>query len=122
MGMTWLAGFPPYALLASLLTAGWAAMLCLQLGRRSGFLAAAELAGWISAASLIGIALSAVQILPTLEYSLASFRGDAPFAAWVLGVARRTVAGRFKRKQLGGSDLQPSRKGGWSSEGNRIGQ
>ena len=30
--------------------------------------------------------------------SLASFRGDAPFAAWVLGIARRTVANRFKRK------------------------
>lgn len=31
--------------------------------------------------------------------SLASFRGDAPFASWVLGIARRTVANRFKRKQ-----------------------
>ena len=31
--------------------------------------------------------------------SLGSFRGEAPFAAWVLGIARRTVAGRFKRKQ-----------------------
>jgi len=30
---------------------------------------------------------------------LESFRGEAPFAAWVLGVARRTVAGRFKKKQ-----------------------
>ena len=31
--------------------------------------------------------------------SLDSFRGDAPFAAWVLGVSRRTVANRFKKKQ-----------------------
>lgn len=31
--------------------------------------------------------------------SLASFRGEAPFAAWVLGVARRTIASRFKRKR-----------------------
>jgi len=31
--------------------------------------------------------------------SLDSFRGDAPFAAWVLGVSRRTVASRFKKKQ-----------------------
>jgi RNA polymerase sigma-70 factor (ECF subfamily) len=31
--------------------------------------------------------------------SLASFRGEAPFAAWVLGIARRTVANRFKKKQ-----------------------
>jgi len=31
--------------------------------------------------------------------SLASFRGEASFAAWTLGVARRTVASRFKRKR-----------------------
>ena len=31
--------------------------------------------------------------------SLASFRGEAPFAAWVLGLTRRTVANRFKRKR-----------------------
>jgi len=31
--------------------------------------------------------------------SLASFRREGAFAAWVLGVARRTVAGRFKKKQ-----------------------
>jgi len=31
--------------------------------------------------------------------SLDSFRGDAPFAAWVLGVSRLTVASRFKKKQ-----------------------
>src|SRR5262245_61731275 len=30
--------------------------------------------------------------------SLASFRGEGVFAAWVLGVARRTVASRFKKK------------------------
>ncbi len=31
--------------------------------------------------------------------SLASYRREGPFAAWVLGVARRTVANRFKKKQ-----------------------
>lgn len=31
--------------------------------------------------------------------SLASFRGDAPFAAWVLGLTRRTVASRFKKRR-----------------------
>jgi RNA polymerase sigma-70 factor (ECF subfamily) len=31
--------------------------------------------------------------------SLGSYRGEAPFAAWVLGVTRRTVASRFKKKQ-----------------------
>ncbi|MGH0032231.1 MAG: RNA polymerase sigma factor [Myxococcota bacterium] len=31
--------------------------------------------------------------------SLESFRGEAPFAAWVLGIARRTTANRFKKKR-----------------------
>lgn len=30
---------------------------------------------------------------------LASFRREGAFAAWVLGIARRTIAGRFKKKQ-----------------------
>jgi RNA polymerase sigma-70 factor, ECF subfamily len=30
--------------------------------------------------------------------SLGTFRAEAPFAAWVLGVARYTIAGRFKKK------------------------
>jgi RNA polymerase sigma-70 factor (ECF subfamily) len=30
---------------------------------------------------------------------LASFRGEGAFAAWVLGIARRTVAGRFKKRR-----------------------
>jgi len=31
--------------------------------------------------------------------SIDSFRGDAPFAAWVFGLTRRTLASRFKRKR-----------------------
>jgi RNA polymerase sigma-70 factor (ECF subfamily) len=31
--------------------------------------------------------------------SLASFRGESPFGAWVLGVSRRTLANRFKKKR-----------------------
>jgi RNA polymerase sigma-70 factor (ECF subfamily) len=31
--------------------------------------------------------------------SIESYRGDAPFAAWVFGVTRRTIASRFKRKR-----------------------
>lgn len=31
--------------------------------------------------------------------SLDSYRREAPFGAWVLGVSRRTVASRFKRKR-----------------------
>ena len=30
---------------------------------------------------------------------LASYRKESPFSAWVLGIARRTVANRFKRKR-----------------------
>jgi RNA polymerase sigma-70 factor (ECF subfamily) len=31
--------------------------------------------------------------------SIAGYRGEAPFAAWVFGVSRRTIAARFKRKR-----------------------
>ncbi len=31
--------------------------------------------------------------------SLESFRGEAPFAAWVFGLTRRTIANRYKRKR-----------------------
>lgn len=31
--------------------------------------------------------------------SLGAFRGDAPLGAWVYGIARRTIANRFKRKR-----------------------
>ena len=30
--------------------------------------------------------------------ALGSFRAEAPFAAWVLGIARNTIASRFKKK------------------------
>jgi len=31
--------------------------------------------------------------------SLESFRGEAPFSAWIYGVTRRVIASRFKRKR-----------------------
>lgn len=31
--------------------------------------------------------------------SLASYRGDAPIAAWIFGVTRRTIASRFKKRR-----------------------
>lgn len=31
--------------------------------------------------------------------SIGSFRGEAPFAAWVFGLTRRTLAARFRRKR-----------------------
>jgi RNA polymerase sigma-70 factor (ECF subfamily) len=39
------------------------------------------------------------EVFINLFASLDSFRGDAPFAAWVFGVTRRTLASRFKRKR-----------------------
>ena len=39
------------------------------------------------------------EVFFNLFASLASFRGDAPFAAWVFGVTRRTLASRFKRRR-----------------------
>jgi RNA polymerase sigma-70 factor (ECF subfamily) len=41
--------------------------------------------------------------------SLDSFRGEGPFAAWVLGVSRRTVASRFKKKHHVTVPLEDSR-------------
>ncbi len=39
------------------------------------------------------------EVFINLLGAIESFRGDAPFGAWVFGVTRRTVASRFKRKQ-----------------------
>jgi RNA polymerase sigma-70 factor (ECF subfamily) len=39
------------------------------------------------------------EVFVNVFVSLATFRAEAPFAAWVLGVARHTIAGRFKKKQ-----------------------
>jgi len=37
------------------------------------------------------------EVFANLFASLSSFRREAPFAAWVFGVTRRTIAARFKR-------------------------
>lgn len=44
--------------------------------------------------------------------SIDSFRGEAPFAAWVFGITRRTIAARFKRRRhvtvpLGNEESDP---------------
>lgn len=39
------------------------------------------------------------EVFFNLFNSLGSFRGDAPFGAWVFGLTRRTIASRFKRKR-----------------------
>lgn len=39
--------------------------------------------------------------------SISSFRGEAPFEAWVLGLTRRTIARRFKKKRHATVPLDP---------------
>jgi RNA polymerase sigma-70 factor (ECF subfamily) len=39
------------------------------------------------------------EVFINLFSSIQTFRGDAPFAAWMFGVARRTLASRFKRRR-----------------------
>ena len=42
---------------------------------------------------------TAQEVFINVFSSIESFRGEAPFAAWVFGITRRTLAGRFKRKR-----------------------
>jgi len=39
------------------------------------------------------------EVFASVFSSLGSYRGEAPFPAWVLGVARRVIANRFKKKR-----------------------
>ena len=39
------------------------------------------------------------EVFANVFASIDRFRGEAPFAAWIFGVTRRTLAGRFKRKR-----------------------
>jgi RNA polymerase sigma-70 factor (ECF subfamily) len=39
------------------------------------------------------------EVFFNLFASIDSFRGESAFAAWVFGLTRRTIAGRFKKKQ-----------------------
>ena len=49
--------------------------------------------------------------------SLGSFRAEAPFAAWVLGVARHTIAGRFKKKHHPTVPLETTADGEFDTDG-----
>ncbi len=40
------------------------------------------------------------EVFVNLFASMHSFRGDAPFGAWVFGLTRRTLAGRFKKRTI----------------------
>jgi RNA polymerase sigma-70 factor (ECF subfamily) len=39
------------------------------------------------------------EVFVNIFSSIGTFRGEAPFAAWVLGLTRRTIANRFKKKR-----------------------
>lgn len=39
------------------------------------------------------------EVFINLFSSIDTFRGEAPFSAWVFGVSRRTIASRFKKKR-----------------------
>jgi RNA polymerase sigma-70 factor (ECF subfamily) len=41
---------------------------------------------------------TAQEVFVNVFSSIESFRGDAPFGAWVFGLTRRTVASRYKKK------------------------
>jgi len=51
------------------------------------------------------------EVFVSVFASIDSFRGEAPFGAWVFGLTRRTVAGRFKKRmpnlvQLGDDEIE----------------
>jgi len=60
------------------------------------------------------------EIFISVFSSLDSFRGEAPFAAWVLGVARRTVASRYKKKRHVMLSLDDSESGVNDEAPNRL--
>jgi len=39
------------------------------------------------------------EVFLSVFHSIDSFRGEAPFGAWVFGLTRRTIAARFKKKR-----------------------
>jgi len=50
--------------------------------------------------------------------SIDTYRGEAPFVAWVFGITRRTIASRFKRKRHPTVPLDDEPEQGASSSGN----
>ncbi|MHC5065015.1 MAG: glycosyltransferase family protein [Planctomycetota bacterium] len=136
MGMSWLAGFPPYALLSSMLLAAWAGLLCLRCATQTDAKAGLRLAGWVLAAGILGIALGAAQLLPTLEYSFASFRGQGQSGnslasqgfdpAGFLGMLMPTLFGDPSMNSLPPYDRSPLvhllfSRSSWTSEINASG-
>lgn len=60
------------------------------------------------------------EVFLNIFVSIGSFRGDAPLAAWVFGVARRTVARRFRRKRHTTLSLSEDEHLGDSSQDNSV--
>ena len=68
VALTWLAGFPPYALVCCLAFGARIAWLSVAALRPHGLGGAARSALTLGAASLLGVGLAAIQVLPMLDY------------------------------------------------------
>jgi hypothetical protein len=72
LAMQWLAGHAQFAWYSFLVAAGWALVRAHAIG---GWRAASRSLALLAAASLLALAISAVQLVPTAEYLLQSSRG-----------------------------------------------
>ena len=78
LAMTWLAGFPPYAAPVTLIAGLYLATLVVRHWREAGARPAAGLAGFYTAAVLLGFGLAAVQLLPMFAFFPESNRTVSP--------------------------------------------
>lgn len=78
MFMTHSAGFPPYAIVISLLSAGLGAVLLIQAGRKKGARDARNFAAWAITGALLGVLLASVQTLAALAFFPESNRNLDP--------------------------------------------
>ncbi len=68
LGLCWLAGFPPYALACSLVFGLYMLALGVRESREHGVRRGAVLPGWFAVATVIGIAVAGIQLLPMFDY------------------------------------------------------
>ncbi len=78
IAMTWLAGFPPYAISATAFAGLYAVWLIVRTGRRDGLVGSRDLTLWIGGAFAVGLLASAVQLWPMLAYYPESSRDLSP--------------------------------------------
>jgi hypothetical protein len=68
LGLCWLSGFPPYALAVSMAFGLFILGLCWGQLRQTGLRSALRFAVWAGIATLLGILLAMVQLVPMLDY------------------------------------------------------